>query len=323
MGNWRIRRKAHPLYLQACRFFSCTLIDRTGMLDCGLPFRIIDPIGTLETGTKSFDRICEERAASIVAQSTGRRITVLWSGGIDSTVALIALRNCLGELGEKHRLHVLLSKESITEFPGFFRDEIDGRLDYSRMQTNIYDAIRPEDINVTGEHGDQLFGSDKLKYAVQTGQAFRPYPDVLFYYISRKLGTTKHSESLIRYLQPQVDAAPVAIRTYYDYLWWMNFSLKWQYVSLRLRYGLDPGKYELGDNLIHFFRAPDFQAWSLANPDQKIRRAWPSYKFIAKEFIHRHYPNEDYLLYKEKEQSLKEVIVRSGSMNWKKILYGR
>lgn len=316
----RYRWRAHPLYLRACEFFSCVLIDRTDTLDFGIRYRILDPMREISPDCEqTFADICWQRAAQIADRAAGHIITVLWSGGIDSTVALLALLHTLEARSALDRLQVLLSKESIAEFPRFFQEVIQVRLAYQILNGTIYDAIDPKHINITGEHGDQLFGSDKLKYAVQTGQAWRPYEDILFYTISRKLGSTRHTDALMAYLEPQVLAAPVMIRTYYDYLWWMNFSLKWQNVSLRLLYGLEKQRYQLGENLVHFFQDPAFQSWSLANPVQKIGREWPSYKYVAKDFINDLFPDEAYRLTKEKEQSLKEVIVRSKTFSFFKM----
>ncbi|MEL6842863.1 MAG: hypothetical protein AAFP02_06570, partial [Bacteroidota bacterium] len=251
------------------------------------------------------------RAREIIDRSAGRRITVLWSGGIDSTVALIALFREFSVRGRRDQLHLLLSKESIAEFPTFFAAIIESNITYTQITSAIYDHIRPTDLNVTGEHGDQLFGSDKLKYHVMTGEAWRAWEDNLEYVILHKLGHRAPAAAMIEYLRPQIAQSPVPIVSLYDFLWWMNFSLKWQHVSLRLKEGLQPGAFALGDNLWHFFQGADLQRWSLSNPQSKIKTDWKSYKYIAKEYIHDFFPDEDYLLNKEKEQSLKQVIVRS------------
>ncbi|MFK7924313.1 MAG: hypothetical protein AB8H47_20315 [Bacteroidia bacterium] len=300
----------NPLYYQACLFFQCPLVDRTETLDSGLNLQLLQPIEAWAPISDSFEELCAQRAREIITLSAGRRITVLWSGGIDSTAVLIALYRELSVREERDRLHLLLSQESIDEFPAFFEAIIQDKLAYTRIESTIYEQIDPADLNITGEHGDQLFGSDKLKYHVMTGEAWRPWEDNLEYVIAHKLGHKAPAAEIIEYLRPQVAQSPLPINTLYDYLWWMNFSLKWQHVSLRLREGLTTGAFALEDNLCHFFQSTDFQRWSLSNPQSKIKSDWKSYKYIAKEYIHDFFPNEDYLLNKEKEQSLKLVIVR-------------
>lgn len=309
------KKKANPLYLNTCAFFGATLIDRTETLDAGIPFSVLDPISQLTFTPLSFNEICELRAKEIIDYSPQKNIRVFWSGGIDSTVALIALITCLRENNGLQRLKVLLSKESIVEYPSFYKDEIEGKLDYMVITGTIYNHINLNEINVTGEHGDQLFGSDKLKYAILSGEAYRPYTEVLPYFISRKLGTEKYTQSIIEYLDPQVKVSPIPIETYYDYLWWMNFSLKWQNVSLRLLYGLGRTHNDLNHSFFHFFQSTNFQNWSISNHHKKIKTDWNTYKYIAKAYIYAFHKDQDYLKYKEKEPSLKEVLVGEFNRN--------
>lgn len=303
------RKQANPLYLKTCEFFGATLIDRTETLDAGIAFQVLDPISRLSTTTLSFGEICQIRAQEIVESSGSRTIRVFWSGGIDSTVALISLIQYLREKENVQQLKVLLSQESIAEYPTFFKDEIEHKLDYTLIEGTIYDHINTQEVNVTGEHGDQLFGSDKLKYAILSYEAYRPYTEVLPYYMSRKLGTEKYTQSIIDFIEPQLKKSPIPIHTYYDYLWWMNFSLKWQNVSLRLLYGLDRTYEDLNRNFFHFFQSVEFQNWSISNHDKKIIKDWNTYKYVAKDYIYTFHKDDEYLKNKEKEPSLKEVLV--------------
>jgi len=303
------KKQANPLYLNTCAFFGATLIDRTETLDTGIPFSVLDPISQLTFTALSFDEICVLRAKEIIEYNSKKNIRVFWSGGIDSTVALISLITCLRETDGLGRLKVLLSKESIAEYPSFYKDEIEGELDYMVITGTIYDHINLNEINVTGEHGDQIFGSDKLKYAILSKEAYRPYTEVLPYFISRKLGNEKYTKSIIEYLNPQVKASPLPIETYYDYLWWMNFSLKWQNVSLRLLYGLGRTEEDLNHSFFHFFQSTHFQNWSISNHHKKIKTNWNTYKYIAKAYIYAFHKDDNYFKYKEKEPSLKEVLV--------------
>lgn len=304
------RKLAHPVYLKACEFFGATLIDRTQTIDTGINFQVIDPIETISFTQLSFNEICSIRASEIADMSHFQTIRVLWSGGIDSTVALIALIKELRKRNEIARLKILMSNESKIEFPSFYKTEISDKIDHVIMTGTIYDHIDDQEINITGEHGDQLFGSDKLRYWVDSGEAFRPYEEVLEYVISRKLGSEKFSIPIIDYLSPQVKKSPIEIKSLYDYLWWMNFSMKWQNVSMRLIHGLDKPVSFLDHQVFHFFRSPEFQSWSISNHESKIRDNWKSYKYQAKAYIHAFHPNNDYLKHKEKEPSLKQVIVR-------------
>lgn len=306
----KIKKKANPIYLKSCLFFGATLIDRTSTLDSGIDFSILDQIPQILNTQKTFTQVCNERACEII-NSTKGKIKVLWSGGIDSTVALISLIKELRHLDKINRLTILLSKESIIEYPDFFNDIIDNKLSYEMIKTTIFDHIQPSETIITGEHGDQLFGSDKLKYPIITGDAFSPYEDILEFIISRKLGTDKFTNQIIDFIDPVIKEAPFEIISLYDYMWWLNFSLKWQTVSMRLIYGLERTHNDLENNVFHFFKSNSFQIWSLQNHSSKIKTAWNSYKYIAKEFIYEFHKDKFYLEKKEKEQSLKEVLVNN------------
>lgn len=315
------RRKAEPIYLKSCEFFGATLIDRTETLNSGFNYKIIDKIPFSEYRL-SFEDACLKRAEEILKQDTGK-INVLWSGGIDSTLALVSLLRVQARQNGFSRLHIILSQNSVNEYFSFYKDVIENNLSHTIIKDTIYESISANDTIVTGEHGDQLFGSDKLKYTVISKDAFSPYPEILDFVIGRKLGTDKYTADIIAYLAPVISKCPFRIHTLYDYLWWVNFALKWQTVSMRILAGIERSASDLDSNVFHFFRTEDFQLWSIHNHDKKIKSDWHTYKFVAKELIYKFHKDEEYLLNKEKEPSLKEVIRPKDKPMWFFNLFGR
>lgn len=309
----RLKKRLRPAYIEACRFFACPLVDRTETLDCGVDFEVLDKLENLAPTEKSFKQICDERAKTIFHQAfaENQKIQMLWSGGIDSTLALVSLYKVLRDAGELQRLEILLSEESIAEYPSFYENVIQPNLKYTVFTPPIYDYLDARKIIITGEHGDQLFGSDKAKYYILAGEAFRPYQEILPFMIARKFGSEKSVNPVMDFLAAQIKKSPIEIVTLFDYLWWLNFSLKWQHVALRLIASAPDAKLALGENLIHFFSAQDFQSWSISNHYYKIKKTWSSYKFAAKECIYDFHPDRNYLLHKEKEASLKDAILES------------
>ena len=311
-----LQKQLHPVYQDACRFFHCTLIDRTQTLETGLEFQILEPLEGLTPASEAFYAICDRMGQQVARQALAEHKTIqlLWSGGIDSTTALVALYRALEKEDRLDALHVLLSQESIHEYQRFFAEIVQPRLCYTIFTPPLYSHLDSQCLVVTGEHGDQLFGSDKLRPFVLSGQAFRPYEEVLPVIIDRKLGRLRACDKMMSYLQPQIQRAPVPIDTLYDYLWWMNFSMKWQFVSLRLLAHLEPYMpMRLDDTLIHFFQHRAFQQWALRARTEKIKDAWPTYKYPAKAYIYAFHEDPQYLEEKEKEQSLKEAIVQPRS----------
>lgn len=298
-------------YINACKFFGITLIDRTKTLDDGIGFQIVDEM-LYEPTEKSFEYICFDKANSILdnAIQSNRNISLLWSGGIDSTTALLALYLKAKERNAINKINVLLSSHSIIEFENFFTNIIRTELKYQIINPPIYTYIDLSNIIVTGELGDQLFGSDFLEEYIKQGVHTMPYEEILPQIASEKLASTKDADALLKFLEPQIAKSFIPIKTLYDYVWWLNYSMKWQYVAFRIISNTFNTKrpIQLGDNFINFFQSNDFQKWALRDNSFKIKQEWESYKYIAKEFIHKYFQDEEYLHNKTKEQSLGNIV---------------
>jgi hypothetical protein len=169
--------------------------------------------------------------------------------------------------------------------------------------------LDPNVLNVTGEHGDQLFGSQLLRPYVQRGFGHAKYEDVLDAIMVERLGNPLSALRVRRYLQPVVEAAPVPIRTVFDYLWWLNYALKWQSVTLRLAVSRGDQTYPVYRSLRHFFRDVRFQRWALANTPGRTPSDWPRYKDVAKRYILEFTGDVNYFTHKEKQDSLRNVLL--------------
>ena len=196
----------------------------------------------------------------------------MWSGGIDSTVALISLI----KTGKTERINVLLSSASIEEYPLFFNSFIKDKLTYSVVEDPKL-LFNVKDINITGEIGDQIFGSAAILKAYDAGKLFNPYKEYI-------------SDKFLLKLEKQLTKCPIELKTTFDFLWWFNFSMKYQNVQLRIypSIQLPYGK------VTHFFDTTDFQLWSMNNPDKKIKDTPASYKFTAKDYIYDFTKDADY-----------------------------
>jgi len=300
-------------YFLACRFMHCGVIDRTFSLDQGFSYSILDKIPEPVQPTASFAELCDSTGDDLVAEAvrTRRTIAVLWSGGIDSTSALIAIMKAAEKRGQKRRIQVLLSRESVQEYPRFYLSFINNKYRQRPVSPPIADSLDPALLNVTGELGDQLFGSMILEPYVREGMAGENYEDVLHEVMIDRLGNEARGERLRHYLEPVIDKAPVRIRTLFDYLWWLNFTLKWQAVTLRLLAARRDGSRELYQSLHHFFRSVAFQQWSFYNPRARTTAVWERYKEAAKQYILSYTGDETYYRHKEKEPSLGLVMRKS------------
>lgn len=307
-------RKLPEAYILACKFFDCGIMDRTQTLDQGFDYRVLDPIPTTVGPSPvagDFGAVCDAVAADIVdrARREDRQIRVLWSGGIDSTVALIALMKALPET-EYGRLVPLLNMISINEYPLFFRQYILHQLPFKHTKPPITNYFGDRQLLITGEHGDQLFGSDKLLPLIQNGLCYEPWDKVLPLHLFEKFGSKKKVAKLIDYLAPQIKAAPVDIRSTFDLFWWLNYSIKWQQVSLRLPvFAFQQDTRAVYDRMHHFFRDERFQQWSIDNHPNRACSGLMTYKQAAKDYIFDFTGDEAYQQTKTKEPSLKNVIL--------------
>lgn len=272
-----------PGYRLACLYFGTGLIDRTQTLDQGFPYRVLDPIPPRAQAVPSIEMLVAEQAQAIVhrAREQNCQIRLLWSGGIDSTAAACALLTALAD--DRDRLEICYSSASRKEYPDFF-DTVVKRHRRRRMR-KVSDMLDPAYLVVTGECGDQLFGSVKV-----TGQPIarlrRPWQSELPALLAESFASPQRADAVLRYLEPQIARAPVPLPDLYELMWWLNFSLKWQAVTLRMSVSTGPDRYPtLADAVVHFYQTPGFQRWALVNPNRRIGGTWQSHKWPLKDII--------------------------------------
>ena len=308
VGNVKLPRP----YILLCKFFDCGVIDRTHSLDVGFDQVVLDeiPDPTAHTEPLTFDGICDRVVRGILDEAAAKdqKIRVLWSGGIDSTVALAGLlRN--PEAG-KHRLEVILSMNSINEYPLFFQQYISGHLPFTVMESPISHYFDADALIVTGEHGDQLFGSDKLLPLIVNKLAYESYEVALPIYLTNRFGDSRKVDIIMNYLEPLVRSCPHDIHTMFDLFWWLNFTVKWQQVSLRMAvFSFKSNVKPVYQRLRHFFRDDAFQVWSLNNHAHRAAASLETYKEPAKKYILDFTGDPSFYKEKTKEPSLKHVII--------------
>ena len=210
---------------------------------------------------------------------------------------------------QRDMLQVLLSIESVHEYTAFFSQYINQKYRVKPITSPISKFFNPKAIIVTGEHGDQLFGRHLLKSYVRKGSAHLDYRDYLPIILTERFGNPLDAYRVMRYLEPQIAAAPVPIRTLFDCIWWLNFSLKWQQASLRLPVFRRKKVQKTYESMRHFFGDQRFQAWSLANPTVRSTFVWKHYKDVAKQYILQFTGDLAYYCNKKKVPSLRQLMI--------------
>ncbi|MEL6299360.1 MAG: hypothetical protein AAFQ45_12395 [Pseudomonadota bacterium] len=301
----------HPMpdgYRLASLYFGAGLIDRTETLDHGFPYRIFDPIPKLGPAPATFADLCAERAGDLVAEAraTNRKLHLLWSGGIDSTTACCALLDALGS--ETDRLVIFMNAASRAEYPAFYKTHLRA---LQTVKINTIDrAFAGDAIVVTGEHGDQLFGSAKaLEFDISDVR--KPWQTALPVLLAERLASAERADAIVDYLTPQLARAPVPLADLFTCLWWMNYSMKWQAVSLRMLPGWRRGTYDrYQERVAHFFQTVPFELWALNHAGQGVGATWQTYKWPARDVIGAFTRDTRYAATKEKVPSLKGLVAR-------------
>lgn len=268
-----------------------SFIDRTGVIDYGVKLKNLTPLPK-SLSSYSFDECMDRRAVSLLQIDY---FDFYWSGGIDSTAALIALlRNGL----HPEQISVCYSELSVFEYPEFFKSHIDGKLPTRAIVPSVFRSLKPDVPFITGELGDQMFGSTKIRsFTTDVAVAKKtPWKDYAALYFS---------EITIALWEKQLSFCPWPIANAYEFLWWLNFTGKWQNVHLRMGDRVSDFLQFL-KNAKHFYNSEDFQSWAMApeNRHAKCENTWESHKMVAKNYIHEYTKDAIYRNSKKKIGSL-------------------
>jgi hypothetical protein len=303
-----------------CKLYDagCVLIDRTGTIRTPIKIKQLFPVPHMRPMHKTFEELCDERALELLKRSDtlGANINVLWSGGIDSTLVLVSLlKNA--SIEQKEKIVVLMSEDSIRENRNFYEDHVRAKLkrDTASVLPHI---LGGRDMLVSGEHSDQLFGSDAMGSLISqfgTDTIHKPVDrSVLFSYYDSRAKNPDVTNLYLDLYDRLMKAAPFEIKTFFDYVWWVNFSLKWQTVYLRtLTYASKRNVQKITPEWVHeryatFYGTEEFQLWSMNNHDKKIKDTWASYKWLCKKIIYDYTKDADYRDNKLKVGSLARFV---------------
>jgi hypothetical protein len=261
-----------------------------------------------------------ERAQGLLAHSRAinKPILVLYSGGIDSTLVVVSFLMS-GE--DTSNVQIALNQSSIQENPNFYYNHI--RNNFKLMPSEyMLDMLNGDYIVVGGEFNDQLFGSDIMGKIVNWANfdiLLEPYSEKnivpFFEYAGLSNEGARQWYSLIN---EQIKKTNICeIKYVKDFFWWYNFCFKWQSVYYRIIARSNNTELLTEDFLStyyqQFFDYPDFQRWSMLNPDKKIVNSWESYKITSKEMIFEYNKDQDYFDNKIKMGSLFKLFIQRNS----------
>ena len=254
----------------------------------------------------TFDKCCLIRAQELWQQTQGRRLALFWSGGIDSTAALVAL---MITNSKWHEQLILYTSQSAVEkeYPVFYHRYLKAvehkfLRNWDFVDPTLWSADR---LVVDGALGDQLWGGSRVQHDIF---AFGLEPYEKFFQTAFYLDRTQaHERPLLRdYIQRLIGTVPVPIRTIQDLVWLLTFTHDWDHIRLQTMARIDD--INLIDSTHAFFNSIHFQSWAMSNGHRRVGDHWCTYKQPAKDFIYSFTGDDDYRVNKCKEWSLQYMI---------------
>lgn len=277
------------------QFDLASMWDRTGTIAPNDKIELLTPIGSLVSEANIYD-ICMERAQELASlvKDNDKKLHVFWSGGLDSTTALLAIRECL----PASKIVILYTDRSLEEYPGFFEKHIHGVYEtFHFSMATLWTAVEhacAHGIAVTGEIGDQLFGS-VIFMDRDTDWFIRPWQE-----FDAEITSDESYHRL-------VEVCPQKIDNVAQFIWWINYTLKYQLAQCRIL--LDNTVGRLNDNVHHFFDAKSFNDYAVSTPmeDKMPGYNLAAYKKPVRDVIYRLSNDFDYAYTKPKVRSLEPV----------------
>lgn len=283
-----------------------SFVDRTGIID--IPIRTATPDQVkLPTSNPSFNLSFGDcainRAQEIYQKHLKFQVPIQlhWSGGIDSTAALVAFIELLGMTESKRCLEIAMTSSGIIENPLMWEQLI------RKENFKVINTLKTRDywngnaIMVNGECGDQVQGTDLYralthqhgKHALNISWT----PDLIISLIKfRAQVSDSDARQLAEVLMNQVRQAPIDIVTLGDFWWWINFTCKWACAFYRLITKSTPqvdSKF-IDNYFFPFYASNDFQLWSMYKREEKHKGDWATYKWKAKDFVCDFLGNDEY-----------------------------
>lgn len=289
---------------------------------------------------KSFSDISDSRALDILDKiNQGKKIAVMYSGGIDSTVIMVSiLKNIPTNL--RDRIVVCASSESLVENPCFWQNHIRHNfkiIDSTKIKYD--DLIEQGFVPITADEGDCIFGT---VFGLSLYYNYDFYTKDLSYDTRRNLENIKHRISdadihwsryedlIIKHLSindekdfgklfyekisKNISTSSVPVISLHDFFWWMIFNLKYVNCSIRgaLYYNDRLSPKESIYSIMNWFNGKEYQLWSMKNNNNglKIKKTPSTYKFEAKQYIWEYDKNHWFRDFKSKIESLWNIGVQ-------------
>ena len=244
------------------------LVDRT--LTTKLPFQTTvlakHFLPTIKTPPLSLLETCLFRASELIDQS--KKIYFLWSGGINSTTALISFL-MLGVVREQ--LIIVCNNESINENAKFYKDHILGKFNLLASELLIQQLkfSKIDGIILSCDQANLLcgqnFGYTMVDY-YGNDILYEPASreNVVKFFIDNNLNIDS-ANCWYDVFMSSIDKSIRPIDNMYDFAWWVGFNWEWQWSAEKLKL-----KTSYENNIQTFYDSNEMQAWSIYHTQPNI-----------------------------------------------------
>lgn len=274
---------------------------------------------------ESLSDIADKRAIELtnIAKQTKRKIIIMWSGGIDSTMMLTAFLKNISQ-ADQELITIACTYQSIADNTDFYLRYLSKNKQIQFM--NMTDLITNNEcldkfMVLHGDPADGLFGpsSGMYKYFLKQGQHIEPWKKHLpkmAQLIEPKLETDGfehpglgkwYCDIVSRTLEESGQSDYIS--TVADFWWWNYFNFKWHVVTMLPLFStlLD----EWGEGITEenqkfyaetaFFNSADFQHWSYTNLKELVGKDFhKTSKLKPREYIYEFDKNFQYFSRKRK-----------------------
>jgi hypothetical protein len=255
---------------------------------------------------KTFTEVTDDRALEIkkLINEENQKFALMYSGGIDSTVVLVALLKNLST-EELKNVVICANKHSVVENPNLWVKYIWGKFkiidsSVSKLDTLVKLGYRP----ITADEGDNLFGTVfglslyqhfdyyTSKLSTDAQEKIKPlkskinevhfsnFKDLILQHFAIP-SQKKYLDSRLKietdsnfaeqwYLKSvkNIETASIPVHTLHDFFWWQIFNVKYVNCASRCSIYLNDTvhvKDMLYNHLVNWFTHDDYQLWSMNN----------------------------------------------------------
>jgi hypothetical protein len=244
----------------------------------------------------SLEAALEQRVTDIC--STGQKINLLWSGGIDSTTIVVAF---LKNAPHLNQCRILYSPWSTYEHPDFFNLlKSLNNIELVDISGEFYLTCDLDGIFVSGNTGDEIHASLDQSFFEQYGHEFLFTPWKDFFYSKRP------EDQFIEFCEQHFVAAGRDIHTVLDARWWFYASSKLTSILnnndlaffTAVHSGFDPAR------LIGFFDCDAYEQFIYFNIDKLIcSDNYATWRQFLKDYCYQYDGFDDWRTNKKKFSS--------------------